>query len=188
MSYLKGGSVVDGNLYVEGDLKIKGSSVGEEGLEYAYVITPTDTFIPILTPGSGELKNSFFVQSSEDIEERDVEKSYAVLSLSQKNYLKFNVNASGVIFNYQSPLGTHSKTCLYGFDKNDDIISEGISTDNAYMPITEPAFWRYDDVETYPTSLSFVNNVPVYTMPDAEESEIDVGETVLITGDSPVQP
>lgn len=188
MSYLKGGSVVDGNLYVEGDLKIKGTSVGEEGLEYAYVITPTETVIPVMTPGSGLLKESFFVEGTEDIRERDTDKSYAVISLKGMNYFKLGVNASGVALIYKDRIGEHSNTCLYGFDTNDDIISDGVSGDTKYMPIAEPAFWRYDDVETFPTSLSFVNNVPVYTMPDAEASEIDVGETVLITGDSPIQP
>lgn len=183
MSYLKGGSVVDGNLYVEGDLKVRGSSVGEEGLEYVFIVDPDNkiNYIPVIL-ANGQIDKSYFEQGEEEITERQNPQQYAKLILHEKSFLHLDVDASKMIMNYNIINETgKALTGLMGYTENDDLIRE----DSDYQPISEPKFWGYDNSRSIMTSYAFTDNTHMYTMPDANQEDIDVGETVIISGQAP---
>lgn len=209
MSYLKGGSVVDGNLYVEGDLVVHNVKNSIENAEWAYILSPSDIkkHIPLIDDsGDGQLSSSGLVVSDDPNDPK-----YLVIKVDTKRnknnsessessettsnesgHLKLDVYASRINLSYQdNAFSEIVKNCLYGLTSSGSIIAEGKEEKNKYKPITDPAFWGYQDFDTVNTTLDTITGTPVYTIPDADIAKGDKGgilvdETVLLTGESPI--
>jgi len=171
MAYLKGGTVVDGSLYIEGDLKVKGVSEGEEGLKYTYIndleITGEKQYLSVFENNDGKLNKSVLSQSFNE--------ESATVNLNSENPIYVSLEASKLTMNYKDTFESDSKNSLSAFnaDGNKIIETEGV-------PIATPAYWAFDPAIVLTATYSERNKL--YIVPKAEDNKVLVGDTVLLSG------
>lgn len=182
MAYIKGGTVVDGNLYVEGELKVHGNATGEESRTFLYSdeLLNQGNHIPVFkSDASGSMISSGISVGDSSESEYQSLISYTLLNLISNGSLQISVPPDK--FTFGAFIGTAPKP-ISAYDENNNRIGE---IDD--IPVVEPAYWRFDNSTSITAGYSFNSGRHTYTMPDVESMDIDVGEALTVSGPAPTQ-
>lgn len=175
MSYLKGGTVVDGNLYIEGELKVIGQSE-VDGIKYAFLRNPNNLTNYILKVGNdGQIIDTSFK------EEVDAGKSTITPKSTIGNIHIKTFPGYISIIDDSVPSNEEYKNELHGFSSN----GVRVLYNSDYLPISEPQFWGYDVYDSYHLTGIRSGGTVNYTIPasDTVGLDLDVGESVVLSGD-----
>ena len=133
MAYLKGGTVVDGNLYIEGVLKAKNVSGETDGKLYTYVNFFQDEAVEqnAIMVFDGDSSNAKLRQSimSEIIDSSEDQNNSFKISHTKNLYID-GLDVKSFYFKTAST--------IQAFDENENLLAESVD-----YPFGRVAYWAY---------------------------------------------